>query len=76
MFGTLLLRRIAIPTNLVGFRLVRFGYTWLMWPKKGHILRLLATHHIGKEISPNVFANNRLSSFVDSGKDLKVIKAK
>ena len=44
--------------------------------KQGHILRLLATHHIGKEVSPNTFANNRLSSFVDSGKDFQVIKAK
>ncbi|KAF9653559.1 S-adenosyl-L-methionine-dependent methyltransferase [Thelephora ganbajun] len=43
--------------------------------KLGHILRLLATHHIGKEVSPNIFANNRLSSFIDSGKDFKVIKA-
>jgi hypothetical protein len=43
---------------------------------QGHVLRLLATHHIGKEVSPNVFANNRLSSLVDSGKDFEVIKAK
>lgn len=34
----------------------------------GHILRLLATHHIGKEVTPDVFANNRISSVIDSGK--------
>ena len=37
----------------------------------GHILRLLATHHITREVCPDVFANNRLSSFMDSGKDVK-----
>ncbi|KAI0084943.1 hypothetical protein BDY19DRAFT_466740 [Irpex rosettiformis] len=36
--------------------------------KLSHILRLLATHHIGKEVLPDVFANNRLSSVIDSGK--------
>ncbi|KAI0695252.1 hypothetical protein BC835DRAFT_965073 [Cytidiella melzeri] len=36
--------------------------------KLSHILRLLATHHIGKEVRPDVFANNRLSSVMDSGK--------
>ncbi|KAF7976155.1 hypothetical protein HWV62_7471 [Athelia sp. TMB] len=33
-----------------------------------HILRLLATHHILTELAPDVFANNRLSSRLDSGK--------
>ncbi|KAI0666975.1 S-adenosyl-L-methionine-dependent methyltransferase [Trametes maxima] len=36
----------------------------------GHILRLLATSHWIREVSPNVFANNRRSSLVDSGKSL------
>ncbi|KAJ3819191.1 hypothetical protein F5880DRAFT_1137749 [Lentinula raphanica] len=36
--------------------------------KLAHILRLLATHHILREVSPNVFANNRLSSILDTGK--------
>ncbi|KAH8096884.1 hypothetical protein BXZ70DRAFT_865118, partial [Cristinia sonorae] len=36
----------------------------------GHILRLLATHHITREVRPDVFTNNRLSSFIDSGKDV------
>jgi hypothetical protein len=34
-----------------------------------HILRLLATHHILLERTPDVFATNRISSLVDSGKD-------
>ncbi|THH29318.1 hypothetical protein EUX98_g4870 [Antrodiella citrinella] len=36
-----------------------------------HVLRLLATHHITREVRPDVFANNRLSSFMDSGKDVQ-----
>ncbi|KAK6991926.1 S-adenosyl-L-methionine-dependent methyltransferase [Favolaschia claudopus] len=32
------------------------------------ILRLLATHHIFREVSPGVFANNRISSTLDKGK--------
>ncbi|KAJ7748947.1 S-adenosyl-L-methionine-dependent methyltransferase [Mycena metata] len=36
----------------------------------GEILRLLATHHIFREVSPNVFANNRISSVLDKGKAL------
>ncbi|EKM53088.1 uncharacterized protein PHACADRAFT_210808 [Phanerochaete carnosa HHB-10118-sp] len=33
-----------------------------------HVLRLLATHHITREVRPDVFANNRISSVIDSGK--------
>ncbi|TBU24980.1 S-adenosyl-L-methionine-dependent methyltransferase [Dichomitus squalens] len=36
--------------------------------KLGHILRLLATFHWIREVRPDVFANNRLSSIIDSGK--------
>ncbi|KAH9942675.1 hypothetical protein B0H21DRAFT_520593 [Amylocystis lapponica] len=32
-----------------------------------HILRLLATHHIMREVRPDVFANNRVSAAMDSG---------
>ncbi|TCD71933.1 hypothetical protein EIP91_000065 [Steccherinum ochraceum] len=40
-------------------------------PKKlARILRLLATNHFFKEVSPDVFANNLLSSMLDSGKDI------
>jgi hypothetical protein len=33
-----------------------------------HILRLLATHHIVRELSPDVFTLNRISSTIDTGK--------
>jgi len=39
-----------------------------------HILRLLATHHILREVSPDVFALNRISSLVDSGKTFSELK--
>ena len=35
---------------------------------RNRILRLLATNHIFTEVSPDVFANNRLSSVLDTGK--------
>ncbi|KAF8180013.1 O-methyltransferase [Mycena galopus ATCC 62051] len=37
------------------------------------ILRLLATHHIFREVSPGVFANNRVSSTLDKGKPSSVL---
>ncbi|KAI0055292.1 S-adenosyl-L-methionine-dependent methyltransferase [Artomyces pyxidatus] len=33
-----------------------------------HVLRLLATHHILLEVKPDVFALNRVSTIIDSGK--------
>lgn len=42
----------------------------------GRILRLLATLHIFREVSPDVFANNRISSLLDTGKSVEAIKAK
>jgi hypothetical protein len=35
------------------------------------ILRLLATNYIFTEVSPDVFANNRLSSVLDTGKSVE-----
>ena len=35
------------------------------------VLRILATNHIFKEVSPDVFANNRLSSALDTGKSVE-----
>ncbi len=40
------------------------------------ILRLLATNHIFTEVSPDVFANNRLSSVLDTGKSVEELLAK
>ncbi|KAK0200006.1 hypothetical protein DFS33DRAFT_1388306 [Desarmillaria ectypa] len=41
--------------------------------KLAHILRLLATHHILREVAPDVFANNRISSLVDTGKSTQEV---
>ncbi|KAI0761037.1 S-adenosyl-L-methionine-dependent methyltransferase [Trametes elegans] len=40
----------------------------------GHILRLLATSHWLREVSPDVFANNRRSAYIDSGKTLEELR--
>ncbi|KAI0630028.1 S-adenosyl-L-methionine-dependent methyltransferase [Trametes polyzona] len=42
--------------------------------KIGHILRVLATYHWVREVAPDVFANNRLTSFIDSGKSVEQLK--
>ncbi|KAJ7051982.1 S-adenosyl-L-methionine-dependent methyltransferase [Mycena amicta] len=36
--------------------------------KLARFLRYLATHHVYREVQPNVFANTRLSSMLDTGK--------
>jgi hypothetical protein len=41
----------------------------------GRILRLLASRHIFREVAPDVFANNRLSSMLDTGKSVAEIVA-
>ncbi|KAH9993413.1 O-methyltransferase [Russula vinacea] len=43
--------------------------------KLARVLRLLATNHVFKEVSPDVFANNRLSSFLDTGKSVEELLA-
>ncbi|KAJ6456668.1 O-methyltransferase [Mycena sanguinolenta] len=39
------------------------------------ILRLLATHHIFREVSTDIFANNRISSTLDKGKSVEFLLA-
>jgi hypothetical protein len=39
-----------------------------------HVLRLLASHHILREVSPNSFALNRISSLLDTGKRFDDLK--
>ena len=46
----------------------------IMFPAR--ILRLLATNYIFIEVSPDVFANNRLSSALDTGKSVEELLAK
>ncbi|KAJ7888469.1 S-adenosyl-L-methionine-dependent methyltransferase [Mycena leptocephala] len=53
---------IARPTNIDPAKLAR-------------VLRLLATNHIFVEVAPDVFANNRLSYVLDTGKSLDEIIA-
>ncbi|KAF7303632.1 O-methyltransferase [Mycena indigotica] len=43
--------------------------------KLAHILRLLATHHILREVEPDVFATNRISSLIDSGRPAATLRA-
>ncbi|TCD62059.1 hypothetical protein EIP91_007518 [Steccherinum ochraceum] len=43
--------------------------------KLSHYLRFLTTLHVFKEISPDVFANNRRSAVLDTGKSVKEILA-
>jgi hypothetical protein len=45
-----------------------------MWSAR--ILRLLATNYVFTEVSPDVFANNRLSSVLDTGKLVEELLAK
>lgn len=40
------------------------------------VLRLLATNYIFTEVSPDVFAHNRLSSVLDTGKSVEELLAK
>jgi hypothetical protein len=54
---------IARPTNIDPAKLAR-------------VLRLLATNHIFVEVAPDVFANNRLSYVLDTGKSLDEIIAR
>jgi hypothetical protein len=53
---------IAAPTKVNAAKLAR-------------VLRVLATKHIFKEVAPDTFANNRLSSMLDTGKSISEILA-
>ncbi|KAJ7748867.1 O-methyltransferase [Mycena olivaceomarginata] len=43
--------------------------------KLARVLRPLATQHIFREVSPNVFAHNRISTLIDTGKSFEAIQA-
>ena len=58
-----------VSPNVRSFGLLSLTPLWT-----AHILRLLATHHILREISPDVFTLNRISSLVDSGKSFAELK--
>ena len=42
---------------------------------KARLLRLAATNHVFVEVSPDVFAHNRLSSLLDTGKTVEEVLA-
>ncbi|KAF8994602.1 hypothetical protein BDQ17DRAFT_1430978 [Cyathus striatus] len=44
--------------------------------KLGRLLRYLATLHVYKELTPDVFTNNRISSTLDTGKSVEELFAK
>jgi hypothetical protein len=44
--------------------------------QSARVLRLLATNYIFVEISPDVFANNRLSTVLDTGKPVEELISK
>ncbi|KAI0049516.1 S-adenosyl-L-methionine-dependent methyltransferase [Auriscalpium vulgare] len=46
-------------------------YSGVDFKKLARVLRLLATNHVFREVSPDVFAQNRLSSILDSGKSVE-----
>ncbi|KAF7288841.1 S-adenosyl-L-methionine-dependent methyltransferase [Mycena chlorophos] len=41
--------------------------------KLARFLRMLATHHIYREVTPNVFSNTRISSLLDTGKSSREV---
>ncbi|KAJ7207224.1 O-methyltransferase [Mycena pura] len=41
--------------------------------KLSRVLRLLATHHVFREVNPDVFTNNRISSVIDKGKPSELL---
>ncbi|KLO13915.1 S-adenosyl-L-methionine-dependent methyltransferase [Schizopora paradoxa] len=43
--------------------------------KLGVVLRMLASHWVFKEVRPDVFANNRLSSVLDKGQSIEELQA-
>ena len=40
------------------------------WSPTARVLRFLATNHWFTEVAPDVFANNLLSSLLDTGKEI------
>lgn len=58
----------GVDAKKLGLSLYGCGLGIMLMHDLAHILRLLATHHILREVSPDVFTLNRISSLVDSGK--------
>lgn len=73
-------REIAKPTGVHPAKLCKYrgsgNCVSLMDVLSARVLRLLATNHIFIEVSPDVFANNRLSTVLDTGKPLEGLISK
>jgi hypothetical protein len=65
----------VIPSNSVLHTSLGLFFKNILTRLAGHILRLLATHHIVREVKPDVFGINRISGFMDTGKDARALFA-
>ena len=65
---------VPIPRKLASKIDVQIVFLYLTG-NLGRVLRYLATNHFFKEVSPDVFANNRVSSVLDTGKSFTAIQA-
>ena len=65
---------VLILIRLVSDRLDRRCFQRLNY-LAGRILRYLATNYIFRELSPDIFANNHVSSVLDTGKSVVTLKA-
>jgi hypothetical protein len=61
------------PENWVGIKRVE---TLSINIATARVLRCLATNYIFTEVTPDVFANNRLSSTLDTGKSVDELLAR
>jgi hypothetical protein len=76
MFGISQLKAEHIQANSVSIVYLRYPNFLLYHVMLGRLLRLLATQYIFKEVSPDVFANNRISSVLDTYKSAAELQAK
>jgi hypothetical protein len=66
----------STPENWVRFSFQEGLICCLPSTLPARVLRLLATNHIFIEVTPDVFANNRLSSVLDTGKSVEELLAR
>jgi hypothetical protein len=71
-------RKLPNPPRFTPENWVGIGKYYILFVNNvpARILRLLATNYIFTEVSPDVFANNRLSSVLDTGKSVEELLAR